>query len=311
MGDQLSFEGRVAIVTGAGRGMGREHALLLARRGASIVVNDAGVDMDGSGSSEDPARSVVDEIRRAGGNAVANFDDVREPKTGDVLVTQALDTFGRLDIVINNAGILRASAFAEQSDDDLTHTVEVHLYGTARVARAAWPHLTAAGYGRIVNTTSSGTFGIADNSSYAAAKAAIFGLTRTLALEGEEPGIAVNCIAPAGWTRMAIASAADDLMTPEMWEFAEQAMPPQADAAVVAYLAHESCPLTGEVLSYSGGRLARWVLSETEGIEVGADLTPEQVMANLERIMDNSTSHLFRSADELVQYSQQKMLANR
>jgi len=147
------------------------------------------------------------------------------------------------------------------------------------------------------------------NSYYGAAKGGIFGLTRNLALEGAEFGIRANCIAPAGWTRMAIESAGDDLLTPEMWEFAEHAMPPAVDAGVVGFLAHESCQLTGEVLSYSGGRLARWVLSETEGIEVGDELTPEDVADHLEAITSIETLHQFKSAPEQVAYTQEKLRA--
>lgn len=306
---QLNFDGRVAIVTGGGRGMGREYASLLASRGASVVVNDAGVELDGRGADPEHAEAVVKEIASAGGTATANFGDVREKGTGKALVEQALDEYGRLDIVINNAGILCANLFPEQTDYELVALVEVHLYGTARVAQAAWPYLAKAGYGRIVNTTSSAAFGMVGNSYYGAAKGGIFGLTRTLALEGAEFGIRANCIAPAGWTRMAIESAGDDLLTPEMWEFAEHAMPPAVDAGVVGFLVHQSCQLTGEVLSYSGGRLARWVLSETEGIDVGGELTPEDVADKLDAITSMETIHQFRSATEQLAYTQEKMRA--
>jgi NAD(P)-dependent dehydrogenase (short-subunit alcohol dehydrogenase family) len=308
---KLGFEGRVAILTGSGRGLGRHYALLLASRGASVVVNDAGVELDGHGHDDEPARSVVAEIEATGGTAIANFDDVREADTAELLVQTALQNFGRLDIVVNNAGIISSKRFEEQTEYDLTAAVEVHLYGTTRVARAAFPHLAKAKHGRIINTTSSVIFGVAENSVYATVKAGVFGLTRAIALEGAEHGIRANCIAPAGWTRMAIESAADEMLTPEMWEFAQAAMAPQANAAVVAYLAHESCNISGEVLSYSGGRLARWVLTETEGVQVDADLTPEEVADQLDTVFATDTLHTFKTADDLVQYTQQKLVARR
>jgi NAD(P)-dependent dehydrogenase (short-subunit alcohol dehydrogenase family) len=304
----LSFDGRTAIITGAGRGLGREYALLLASRGANVVVNDAGVDLEGRGNSAEPAESVVETITSAGGSAVANFDDVREAGTGKVLVEQALDGFGRLDIVINNAGVSCPRPFSEQSADDLTATVEVNLYGAAQVTQAAWPHLANAGHGRLVNTTSGTLFGAPGQSYYVMAKGGLFGFTKTLALEGADLGIKANCIAPAGWTRMAIGAAADDLLTPEMWEFAEAAMPPAVNAAVVAYLAHEGCAVSGETLSCSGGRLARLVLSETEGVEVSADLTPEEVADRLGAITDLAVLHQFTSAAEMLGHTQQKLI---
>ena len=302
------LEGRVAIVTGAGRGIGREHALLLARRGASVVVNDLGCEMDGTGVDPGPASSVAAEITAAGGRAVAQHGDVADPDHAQAVVDTAIGEFGRLDIVINNAGVLTPGTFADTKRDQFTRVLGVHLHGTAWICLAAWPHLRQAQHPRIVNTNSSAMFGIADNSSYAAAKGGIFGLTRALALEGTADGVKVNCLAPAAWTRMAVASAGSDLMTPEAWAAAEAAMPPRANAAVAAFLAHETCDLTGEVLSYSGGRLARWVLTETEGIMVSPDLTPEAVAYGLDEVLALNDQHRFTSTEQLFGYTQAKLM---
>ncbi len=299
----LNFDDRVAIVTGGGRGLGREYALLLAGRGARVVVNDAGVGIDGENPDPGPAKTVVKEITAAGGTATANVDDVRQPRTGTLLVDQALDEYGRLDIVVNNAGIIIGGPFSEQSDDAVTATIGVHLGGTVRLAQAAWPRLVKAGYGRIVNTTSASVFGLPGLSLYGAVKGGVYALTRTLALEGAAHGIRANCIAPSGWTRMTIEFAGGDLLTPEAWEYAEKSMPPAVNASVVAFLAHESCALTGEVLSYSGGRLSRWILSETEGIRVGGALTPEEVADQLEAIYSTKTLHHFESAAAIGEYT--------
>lgn len=299
----LNFDDRVAIVTGGGRGLGREYALLLARRGARVVVNDAGVEVSGRNPDPGPAAAVVKEIAGAGGTATANVGDVRQPTTGTLLVEQALDEYGRLDIVVNNAGVIFGAPFPEQSDDALADTIGVHLCGTVRLTRAAWPHLAKAGYGRIVNTTSASVFGLPGLSLYAAVKGGVYSLTRTLALEGASLGIRANCIAPSGWTRMAIQFAGDVLLTPEVWEYAEKSMPPAVNAGVVAFLAHERCTLTGEVLSYSGRRLSRWVLSETEGIRVGGTLTPEEVADQLGTISSTTTLHHFERSDALGEYT--------
>ena len=197
------FDGRVAVVTGAGRGIGRAYALLLARRGASVIVNDLGGSMDGTGADAAPAARVVAEIEAGGGSALADTSDVATTAGAQAVVDAAVARFGRIDAVVNNAGIIRWAGFPEVDEDNLARHLAVHTIGSFNTARAAWPHMVGAGYGRIVMTTSSGVFGLPNNMSYATAKAAVIGLTRSLAVSGAEHGIRVNLIAPAAMTRMA------------------------------------------------------------------------------------------------------------
>lgn len=307
---KLNFEGRVAIVTGAGRGMGRNHAKTLAARGASVVANDAGVEVDGTGWSAEPAESIVEEIRAAGGEAVANTENVRESKAGTDLVAQALDTYGRLDIVVTNAGILRVNDFADATDDDLAYQIDSHIYGTYYTLRAAWPHFQAAGYGRIVTVPTISLFAAPQLTGYNVAKGGILGLTRTLAREGESFGIRVNGLAPAAWTRMSESAANIDSAL--AYEFAKRAMPAQANAAVMAYLAHESVRVNGEVLMNSGSRVSRLLYADTEGLEydVDVELTPEYIAENLDQIADATKFHEWQTADDMIQYTQAKLRAS-
>ncbi len=201
--EPLSFDGQVAIVTGAGGGLGRSHALELARRGALVVVNDLGGAVDGTGSSATAAEQVVAEIRAAGGDAVANGDSVATPEGGEAIVQCAVDNYGRIDVVVNNAGILRDAAFKNVTPELLDPVIDVHLKGAFNVLRHAWPRLREQNYGRIVNTTSgSGMFGNFGQSNYGAAKAGLMGLTRVLSIEGERNNVRVNAIAPIAHTRM-------------------------------------------------------------------------------------------------------------
>ena len=203
MSDEISFDGRVAIVTGAGGGLGRSHALLLAERGASIVVNDLGGDVHGNGGSDSAAQKVVDEIKARGGNAIANHDSVATPDGGRAIVKTAVDAFGKVDIVINNAGILRDKAFHKMDDDMINAVIDVHLTGAFFVTKPAFEIMRDQGYGRIVSTTSgTGLFGNFGQSNYGAAKAGLVGLTRTLSLEGAMHNIKANVIAPIAGTRM-------------------------------------------------------------------------------------------------------------
>lgn len=198
-----SLQDKVVIVTGAGRGIGREIALLCASEGAKVVVNDPGVASDGSGTSAAPAEEVVEEIRKHGGTAVANFESVSEAIPASKIVKAATDHFGRLDGVVNNAGILRDRTFAKMDLDDFQLVVDVHLMGSVNVTKAAWSHMRDRGYGRIVFTTSSsGLYGNFGQANYSAAKMALVGLMQTLALEGERHGIRVNCLAPSAATQM-------------------------------------------------------------------------------------------------------------
>jgi NAD(P)-dependent dehydrogenase (short-subunit alcohol dehydrogenase family) len=265
----LRFEGEVAIVTGAGRGLGRCHALELARRGARVVVNDVG------GDSE-PAEEVVQEILAAGGVAVANRDSVATPEGGKRLVQQALDEFGSLEIVVNNAGILRDKAFHNLTPDLVEPVLLVHLAGAFNVTIPAWRHLRAAGYGRIVNTTSaSGLFGNFGQANYAAAKAGLVGFTRSLAVEGRKVGISVNALSPMASTRM----------TQELLGEAGELLAPEQVSPVVAYLCHRDCGFSGRILSVGGGHVSAVITSVTRGV-TERNLSAEAVRDRVDEIFD-------------------------
>jgi len=282
---ELRFDGRVAVVTGAGRGIGRSHALLLASRGARVVVADVGCDMDGSGASMHPAAEVVREIEAAGGRAVASYGSVSDQAGAASVVAAALETFGRLDIVVNNAGIFAPAPFEALTAEQFRAMIDVHYFGTLYVIKAAWPHLVGAGYGRIVNTISETMLGNPLVSSYGAAKAAIFGLSRNVALEGADLGIKVNCLAPRAATRMADALAHMSDRPPEVIEQLKAAMPPEINSPAAAFLAHESCPLNGEVLCVTPRRVARFAVVLTEGLAKEA-ITVEDIAENIGQIMD-------------------------
>lgn len=270
----MLFDERVAIVTGAGGGLGRAHALELARRGARVVVNDVGGTVHGVGESASAAQAVVDEIKALGGTAIANHDSVATAEGGEAIVAAALDAFGRLDVVVNNAGILRDKAFHKMDAAMIDAVIDVHLKGTLFVSQPAFRVMREAGYGRIVNTSSaSGLFGNFGQANYGAAKAGIAGFTRVLAIEGAAQGVKVNAIAPIADTRMTQGL---------LGELAER-VGPGGVSPVVAYLAHEECAVTGEVFSVAGGRVARIYVAETVGCVLD-DVTPEAVRANLERI---------------------------
>lgn len=254
----IDFEGRVAVITGAGGGLGRQHALLLAARGARVVVNDLGSSRDGSGGGSEMADQVVAEITEAGGEAVANYDGVHTWEGGQRIVQTAIDAFGRVDVVVNNAGILRDVSFAKLEEEQLDLVLRVHLYGAFHVTRAAWPHLREQGYGRVINTTSgSGLYGNFGQSNYSAAKLGQVGLTRTLAHEGAKYGITANAIAPVAKSRMT-----EDVMPPQLLERLE----PEYVSPLVAYLASEACTETGRIYSVGGGYMARVAILEGEGI---------------------------------------------
>ena len=278
---ELHFEERVAIITGAGGGLGRSHALELARRGARVVVNDVGRSVHGDGASTDAAQAVVDEITALGGTAVANHDTVATTEGGHAIVQAALDEFGRVDIVINNAGILRDKAFHKMDSHMIDSVVDIHLKGALFVSQPAFRVMRESGYGRIVNTTSaSGLFGNFGQANYGAAKAGLAGLTRVLALEGEAHGIKVNAIAPIAATRMT-AGILGELTS---------RVGPDSVSPVVAYLAHEECAVNGNVYSVAGGRVALIFIAETTGA-VLAELTPEAVRDQLVNIEDQHGYH--------------------
>jgi NAD(P)-dependent dehydrogenase (short-subunit alcohol dehydrogenase family) len=272
----LGFDGKVAIITGAGGGLGRSHALELARRGALVVVNDLGGSVDGIGSGTTAAQAVVDEITAAGGDAVANYDSVATPEGGHAIVQTALDRFGRVDIVINNAGILRDASFKNMGPDNVNPVLDVHLRGAFNVTQPAWEHMRAQNYGRIVNTSSgAGLFGNFGQSNYGAAKMGLVGLTRVLAVEGAKNNIKVNAIAPVAKTRMT-----EDLLGP----IADKLLP-ESVTPVVVFLAHDDCPVTGEVYTLGGGRVARVFLGVTKGI-FDPNLTVETVRDRFVEIRD-------------------------
>ena len=263
----LRFDERVVIITGAGGGLGRSHALELARRGARILVNDPGSAVDGSGSSTFAADRVVEEITALGGIAAPNRDSVATSEGGQAIVQAALEAFGRVDVLINNAGILRDKAFHHMDAAMIDSVIDVHLKGALFVSQPAFRAMRAQGYGRIVNTSSaSGLFGNFGQANYGAAKAGLAGLTRVLAIEGAGHGIRVNAIAPVAATRMT-----QDILGDLVAKVAPESVSP-----MVAFLAHEDCPVNGHVYSVAGGRIARIVVAETHGV-VLTENTPEAI----------------------------------
>jgi NAD(P)-dependent dehydrogenase (short-subunit alcohol dehydrogenase family) len=270
----LRFDGRVAIITGAGGGLGRSHALELARRGAQVLVNDLGGSLDGSGSSKSAAQQVVDEITASGGVAAPNHDSVATFEGGRAIVQGALDAFGRVDVLVNNAGILRDKAFHKMDAALIDSVIDVHLKGAFYVSQAAFVLMREQGYGRIVNTSSgSGLFGNFGQANYGAAKAGLAGLTRVLAIEGASRGIKTNAIAPIAATRMT-----ENVLGDLGVKVSSDSVSP-----LVALLAHEECPVNGHVYSVAGGRIARIFVAETHGV-VLKENTAEAIGAQLSLI---------------------------
>ena len=273
----LRFDDRVAIVTGAGNGLGRAHALLLGERGAKVVVNDVGTNPSGRGRANAPADAVVNEIGTGGGEAVANYESVED---GERIVETALDHFGRIDIVVNNAGILRDRAFHNMTEQEWDEIYRVHVLGAFRVTRAAWPHLRQARYGRVVFTSSgSGVYGNFGQANYAMAKLGLLGLAQTLAVEGRRRNIMVNTIAPAAGTRMPAM-----LWPPEVVE----ALRPELVSPAVVYLCHESCAVSGALFEIGGGWIARLRWQRSDGVYFGPEgiHAPEDVQDHFDEIND-------------------------
>ena len=279
---ELRFDGRVAVVTGAGRGIGRGYARLLGARGASVVVNDLGGSKEGLGADAGPARTVADEIVAAGGAAVGDTNDVSTEPGASAIIETALREFGRIDIVVNNAGIVRWGDLPDVDLAALRNTLDVHLVGSFNVTRAAWPHLVEQEYGRVVMTTSTGMFGLRGNLAYAAAKAGVVGLMRNMKLSGRRHGITVNAVAPVAATRMGGADESD----PDAEGPADMA--PALVAPLVGYLCHEDCPVSGEIYAAGGGRFSRIFIATTEGYVPAGAPTPEDVAANWATINDES-----------------------
>jgi NAD(P)-dependent dehydrogenase (short-subunit alcohol dehydrogenase family) len=246
-----------------------------------VVVNDLGGSIDGVGANAKPATDVVGEIVAAGGTAIVDDHDVSTTEGADALVAAAVDAFGRLDIVVNNAGIMRWASLPDLGLDDLEQHLAVHVAGSFNTARAAWPHMASQKYGRIVMTTSAGLFGLANNTAYATAKGGVVGLTRSLAIAGAAHGIKVNALAPAAWTRMAgdPARAGDMPVT----------MAPELVAPMAAFLAHEDCPVSGEVYTAGAGRFARLFIASTEGyVSATAAPTVEDIADHWATINDEA-----------------------
>lgn len=254
---ELRFENRVAVITGGGRGLGRAYAMLLASRGAKVVINDPGSSMQGQGFDPGPAEEVAREIRDAGGEAIACTDSVATPEGGAAVVKTALDRYGRIDILIHNAGIVRSATLKEMTQEDFDAVLNVHLKGAFHVVRPAFPLMCNAGYGRVVLTSSvNGLYGNYRQANYSVAKAGLIGLSNVVALEGAAEGVKSNVIIPAAVTRMA-----DGLDTS-----AYPPMSPELVAPVVGWLAHESCSITGEMLMSVAGRVARAFFAEAKGV---------------------------------------------
>ena len=274
----MRFDGRVAIVTGAGGGLGRQHALALAARGARVVVNDLGGTIDGNGGTPKAAQAVVDEIRAAGGEAIANGASVTDPQAVQAMVEQALAAWGRVDILVNNAGILRDKSFSKMTLDDFRLVVEVHLMGAVNCTRAVWETMRAQNYGRIVMTTSSsGLYGNFGQANYGAAKMALVGLMQTLSIEGAKNDIRVNCLAPTAATRMT-----ENLMPEAVLEL----LRPEAVTPGLLALVAEDAP-TRAILCAGAGAFERAHITLTQGVFVGLpDDAPEQVALQLDALSD-------------------------
>jgi NAD(P)-dependent dehydrogenase (short-subunit alcohol dehydrogenase family) len=285
---ELRFDDRVAVVTGGGRGLGRAYALLLASRGARVVVNDIGGSLTGDGVDDGPAHEVVREITAAGGEAIASVDTVTTPAGGKAIVDTALEHFGRIDVLVHNAGNVRRAALRDISFEDFEGVVDVHLRGAFHVVRPAFPVMCDAGYGRIVLTSSiGGLYGNHDVVNYAVAKAGVIGLSNVAAIEGAAHGVKSNVIVPAAVTRMAegIDTSAYPPMTADLV------------APAVAWLAHESCSITGEMLIALAGRIARAFIAETPGV-YRPTWSIEEVGEHLDAIRDDTAPLVFPSVPD-------------
>jgi NAD(P)-dependent dehydrogenase (short-subunit alcohol dehydrogenase family) len=274
---EITFDGRVAIVTGAGGGLGRTYALEMARRGAKVVVNDLGGSVDGTGGEHTAAQKVVDEIKAAGGEATPNYDSVSTPEGGESIVKTAVDAYGKVDVVINNAGILRDKSFAKLEWADLDAVLDVHLKGAFYVSQPAFKVMKENGYGRFVFTSSNaGVFGNFGQANYAAAKMGLVGLSNVLAIEGAKAGIMSNVVCPVAATRMTM-----ELLGP-----AADALQAETVTPLVTFLASEACTLTHETFSAAGGRYARVFIGLAQGWYGGKGHVPtaEDVLDNLEQI---------------------------
>jgi NAD(P)-dependent dehydrogenase (short-subunit alcohol dehydrogenase family) len=293
----IRLDGKVIIVTGAGRGLGRAYALALAERGAYVIVNDLGTSVEGKGSAAHVALEVVETIRAQGGRASANTADVSRTDEAQALVQQALDEYGALDVVVNNAGIGHELPFAQTTLQVFEHHWRVHVGGHVNVSQAAWPIMVKQKHGKIVLTSSgAGLFGVRNLAAYSSAKGAIHGLMRAMAIEGAEHGILVNCIAPGGFTRMQEAALTD----PAGLAMMRAAMPPELVAPAIIWLASDRCQVTGQHFSAWAGRFARIAIGSGRGL-VDRQLTAEQIADNLDVV--RSTSGYFEPDEGMTDVS--------
>ncbi len=289
MDDSLSFDGRVALVSGAGRGMGREHARMLAARGAKVVVNSRS-----AAGAEETARSISD----AGGLAVVSIGDVCSPETATSAVGAAIEAFGRIDIVVNNAGIARFKAFGEIDNAEYSMMIDTHMGGAWHLSKAAWPHMVAQNYGRIVMISSlAGLYGLESSAHYCAAKAGVFGLAQGLAREGEPLGILVNTINTGAFTDMTSAINDDQ----EWLAYMEDYMPAAAVAPAVAWLCHEDCSANAGYFSACGKRMSEIFLPETMGFAAD-DYTLESVRDNFTRVRDRAEFTVHENIQDMITF---------
>ena len=283
----LRFDDRVVIVTGADNGLGKSHALEFARRDARVVVNDLGGGTHGEGASKSVAQSVVDEIKASGGEATANTDSV---EAGDKIVQTAMDTYGRVDVVVNNAGVLRDASFAKMTEADWDVIYRVHLYGAYKVTKSAWAHMRDAQYGRIIMTTSTaGVYGNFGQTNYSAAKLGLFGMAQTLAIEGASKNILCNTIAPTAGSRLTATVLPQKVL---------DALKPEFVTAAAIYLGHEKCPVSGKLFEVGGGWVAQTRWEQAEGIYFAGDFSAEDVEANWGKVTSFENSRHAASISE-------------
>jgi NAD(P)-dependent dehydrogenase (short-subunit alcohol dehydrogenase family) len=286
----VGFDGQVVIITGAGGGLGREHALLLAARGCRVVVNDLGGAVDGTGGDAGPAQRVVDEIVAAGGEAVADTNSVATAEGGAAIVQTAVDAYGRVDIVVNNAGILRDKSFHNLTPDLTDAVIDVHLRGAFHVTQPAYKLMREQNYGRIISTSSSaGLFGNFGQANYGAAKMGLVGLTHVLAIEGAKFNVKANAIAPTAGTRMT-----EEIFGEEL----SKELAPEYVSPLVAFLAHEDCPVSGEVFTVGAGRMARVFVGVGQGYFKKGGMSVEDVRDHFEEIDSVEDPRIFRNAFE-------------
>ncbi len=293
----LGLKGRTAVITGAGGGLGRAHALLFAQHGANVVVNDLGGSQDGSGKGSEMADKVVEEIKAAGGDAVANYDSVSTAEGANGIIKTAVDTFGTVDILVNNAGILRDRSFVKMTDEDWDLIFDVHVKGSYYCTKAAWPIMREQAYGRVIMTASaSGIYGNFGQTNYSTAKMGVIGFGQTLALEGEKYNIKTNIIAPVAASRMT-----ESLMPPNVLE----KLKPEYVSPLVVYLCSENIDVSGELYEVGAGAVSRLETLRSKGCTLNPDegVTVEQMAENWSLINDMTDAKILRSIAESTQAS--------